>query len=272
MDKGFYGFPIGSSENPQRPSSRASVPHGKGVLPSPARGIDAGPVGFADKFVPTMIAGCTLWLDASDDSVFTGSSGSRISQWRDKSGNNRHMNQTTEDRQPTRDTYQNGRLVVRSNGTTQFMTSALLTGTGTIFGVARLVQHSTSGSRDYFATGTTGGSGPLLSLNSNQSVGFVNQNIAFVMSTICPSPSGWQMQCLISQSGANRLYQNGTLVLSSTTALNNATNNTYLFANATGNFSAMEVAEIIVYNSRLADAPRIRVEQYLRFKWGTPNG
>lgn len=45
---------------------------------------------FARTFVPTDISTCRLWLDAADRSTIT-LSGSNVSQWNDKSGNNLHM-------------------------------------------------------------------------------------------------------------------------------------------------------------------------------------
>lgn len=42
-------------------------------------------------FVPTSITGCLLWLDSADYSTFTFNSGTDISQWDDKSGNNHHV-------------------------------------------------------------------------------------------------------------------------------------------------------------------------------------
>jgi len=41
-------------------------------------------------FYPTSIAGCQVWLDASDPTLFSYSSGSVIQQWSDKSGNGLH--------------------------------------------------------------------------------------------------------------------------------------------------------------------------------------
>lgn len=42
-------------------------------------------------FVPTSIAGCTLWLDSTDSDSITFSSGSNVGQWRDKSGAGNHF-------------------------------------------------------------------------------------------------------------------------------------------------------------------------------------
>jgi hypothetical protein len=45
---------------------------------------------YASGFSPQVIPGLALWLDAADQSTFTFSSGSNISQWNDKSGNGRN--------------------------------------------------------------------------------------------------------------------------------------------------------------------------------------
>jgi hypothetical protein len=41
-------------------------------------------------FVPTTIGGCAIWLDGADATTLT-LSGSTVTQWRDKSGNTRHL-------------------------------------------------------------------------------------------------------------------------------------------------------------------------------------
>lgn len=57
-----------------------------------------------------------LWLDAADASTIT-LNGSTVSQWRDKSGNNRHVAQPTAAKQPTYTTAgQNGRNVLTFDG------------------------------------------------------------------------------------------------------------------------------------------------------------
>jgi hypothetical protein len=56
--------------------------------------------------------GLLLWLDAADDSTFSYSSGTEVSQWRDKSGNNFHANQATTANQPSRNTVVNSRKSV----------------------------------------------------------------------------------------------------------------------------------------------------------------
>ena len=57
--------------------------------------------------------GLALWLDAADDSTFSYSSGTSISQWRDKSGNNRHFFQATAGNQPSRSAVVNSRKAIQ---------------------------------------------------------------------------------------------------------------------------------------------------------------
>jgi hypothetical protein len=54
---------------------------------------------LASGFNPKSIAGLRLWLDADDSSTIT-LNGSDVSEWRDKSGNNRHASQETASFQP----------------------------------------------------------------------------------------------------------------------------------------------------------------------------
>jgi Domain of unknown function (DUF4082) len=61
-------------------------------------------------FTPTSITGCVGWWDADDATTFTYSSGTLVSQWRDKSGGNHHANNIGS---PNRDTTLNGRAVIR---------------------------------------------------------------------------------------------------------------------------------------------------------------
>jgi hypothetical protein len=57
--------------------------------------------------------GLALWLDAADDTTFSYSSGTLVSQWRDKSGNNRHFFQATANNQPSRSAVVNSRKAIQ---------------------------------------------------------------------------------------------------------------------------------------------------------------
>jgi hypothetical protein len=69
-----------------------------------------------------------LWLDAADSSTIT-ESGGAVSQWNDKSGNNRHATQATSGNRPTVGTTVLGGLrTVSFNGTTQWIQTGAYTG------------------------------------------------------------------------------------------------------------------------------------------------
>ena len=57
--------------------------------------------------------GLALWLDAADDTTFSYSSGTAVSQWRDKSGNGRHFFQSTAGNQPSRSAVVNSRKAIQ---------------------------------------------------------------------------------------------------------------------------------------------------------------
>jgi hypothetical protein len=81
--------------------------------------------GGAPAFVPTDIAGCQLWLDASDASTI--SIGTGVSQWDDKSGNARHATQGTGASQPSYILSEyNGLNTVRFNGSVNWMDNSNL--------------------------------------------------------------------------------------------------------------------------------------------------
>ena len=63
-------------------------------------------------FNPTLISGCTLWLDAADSSTITIQTG--VSQWNDKSGQGRHVTQSTTSLQPVYSSASNA-IVFNSN-------------------------------------------------------------------------------------------------------------------------------------------------------------
>jgi hypothetical protein len=65
---------------------------------------------------PLTIPGCVQWLDATDAASFSFSSGTLVSQWRDKSGGSRHVAHATPAQQPTRSGLRNGQPIVAFDG------------------------------------------------------------------------------------------------------------------------------------------------------------
>ena len=86
--------------------------------------IIAGSLSFISTgFDPLSIAGCKLWLDASDTSTIS-LSGSAVTQWNDKSGNGYNFAQGTSANRPSSGTRtQNGLNVIDFDGTNDFLTT-----------------------------------------------------------------------------------------------------------------------------------------------------
>lgn len=74
-------------------------------------------------------SGYSLWLDANDASTFTFSSGSVVSQWRDKSANAYAFNQSTVANQPTRTGTQNSKSTLVFDGVNDALVSSAVAST-----------------------------------------------------------------------------------------------------------------------------------------------
>lgn len=86
-----------------------------------------------DAWTPAQLPGVTLWLDADDATTVT-LNGSNVSQWRDKSGNDWHMDQAVASDQPAYVTGGlNGKAIIRTDGNDRLdnTTSSLFRNVGT---------------------------------------------------------------------------------------------------------------------------------------------
>jgi hypothetical protein len=234
---------------------------------------------LASGFNPKSIAGLRMWLDASDTSTISTSTGA--SQWRDKSGNGSAFIQNSGNNQPATGTQtMNGRNVLRFDGSDDFMeaTDPWLTGTGgglpasffivqrimaaTNFGMSYTVQSGASAFLEFRQSGTSGQME--LSVNSGISVHVFSGSSVGVD----------ELVSIIAPSGAtnNLIYQRGTQQTLSGTA--NAKPPTTTALHSLGRrgsgtlFANVRIAEILAYQSLLTDAQRKAVEKYLGKKWG----
>lgn len=86
--------------------------------------IEAADPAVPSAWTPADLPNLALWLDASDASTFTYSTGVQVSQWNDKSGNNRHFTQPTSGNQPLRGPVTVNSLIgVSFDGTDDWMTA-----------------------------------------------------------------------------------------------------------------------------------------------------
>ncbi len=212
--------------------------------------------------------GLVMWMDAADDTTFSYSSGTTVSQWRDKSGYNYHMVPKVSG--PTRNAFLNSRKVLAftTSQTIGNNTINLASSANTVFVVSRL-------------TGTTNGRVLTCNLDASGNNWLLGHhggtyNDYFAEGWVADGGSldtNWRMY-MGDWSGAStdlaNFYSNGTSIITNSTAASQGPNK--LGVNYYSNeLSTCEVAEIIVYNKVLSSAERRLVHTYLGQKWGILN-
>lgn len=212
-----------------------------------------------------------LWLDASDTSTITASSGA-VSQWNDKSGNGRNVSQGTAANQPTTGAVtQNGLNVLSFDG------GDFMTGTNGVTGNVNLTVFAVAKITD---GGTTRAIAFLGSTTTNNGLGFgyhrpSDTYTAFIWGAANESRQssptlGVFRQFAVTKiaSGNLQLYINGvgqTAVASVTTNLSNSMQIGRAAA-STLPFQG-QLAELICYPSVLSAADMQQVDTYLNAKW-----
>jgi hypothetical protein len=244
-----------------------------------------------------------LWLDANDDSTITIATG--VSEWRDKSGNQRNVTQGTGGTQPTQTLGGlNGKTVLSFNGS-QYLTSPAAVSTWNFL-------HNTNGSSIFAVWKATNSSNPnslsgLMGTNAASST-----NIGFYISydDRASVPANNRLLVQISGGGsssvsvaspdnfhpadtpvilshirdpnngtaANRSFArvNKTLNQGNTqTAAPSASNASFAFQiGGLGNNVAPSfgyIAEVIILSSIASNSTRQLLEGYLAWKWGLQN-
>jgi hypothetical protein len=217
-------------------------------------------------FSPRNISGVALWLDAADTSTVTGTT--TVTQWRDKSGNNRHLGVGA-------GTTSYSSSAIQLNSSYMFVNSPVDLSNLTVF----IVVQSTGGSNKVlFGAGSTNVSWdsldgfaiymqsqiPSIEFYGNGSPLSFNVNIStptlFSFQSSGSSRYGW----LNGGSETNRAL-NGTRTSTARGFAIGAEyyNNTYNNSSATASFY-----EIIVFNTALTTSQRQTIEGYLAHKWG----
>lgn len=205
------------------------------------------------------------WFDAADSSTIT-LNGSTVSQWRDKSGNNRHASQATSSAQPTLTASGlNGLSVLTFDGGDN-----LPHGYGrpsgyaaSVFVVASIAAGLT-GFRGIFSTGPT--------------------NAVGIMMLARGTTSNWGTYSTVWQPAASSILGAGPNILEMVSAaddtgsfyINGAVDGTWgssfgqtgTIGGETGQQIAGYIAEIVYCESALDTATRQKVEGYLAHKWG----
>lgn len=219
---------------------------------------------------PSGVTGLQLWLDADDASTFTYSSANVVSQWNDKSGNGRHASQGTVASQPLRVGYaQNGRAVVRFDGSNDYLTSAsTISGTAFTY-IAAFMRNTTKLDQILFTQGGTSGfySFKTASAANNVMYGFATPA---GLQSLTATQLNWYYVGSMVFNGASSFIRVGTETgVTGTTG--SATQSGF---GVGGSSSGVEswwgvICELAVYNRVLTSDERRGVEMYMAAKWGT---
>ena len=248
---------------------------------------------------PLDISGCGLWLDGSDastlyDATSGGSlvaAGGTVARWEDKSGSARHATQGTAGDRPTRQTaVQNGKDVLRFDGTSDYFGVAATTITNnvsgvTLFLVAKCTNTTTVSQAGgvYFASNAAGTRAAIFANPTTaNTVSYGGRRLdadALDRNDLSVTHGGtfhvWS--AVLNYSAATKqVYQDGTLGNNDTsfqTAGNTSATNSSVVnvgaVNAT-TFWPGDICEVVVYDRALNGTERAQVEAYLKAKWGTP--
>ena len=232
-------------------------------------------------------AGLLLWLDAADDTTFSYSSGTEVSQWRDKSGNNFHANQATTAQQPSRSTVVNSRKSVNfTSGNSDFMrvnsgmvftnsvTAIVFIKPGTQNNAYANVldqDHSMDGYNGWVIQRNNTASQWLVWLANEANTTWLNTN------AISYADNTSQIVTLRKGSSTLTLYSNGTSSGDVAVANQQIRQANYIGLNigywraGAGRFYNGEICEIVVYNRALSLTELKQVHTYLGQKWGISN-
>jgi hypothetical protein len=219
-----------------------------------------------------------LWLDAADDTVFSYSSGTVVSQWRDKSGLNNHVIQPTVANQPSRSTIKNSRKTVVFDGSNDNLYN-----TGNVFPssttnytkIAVVYQTSTATTGNVISskTATVGSStahafyfGGTTYIKLWHDVDFVTSSTALNTNTL-----GIISGTYVNSTGLGSLYVNGTASGTGTAANRNIRQDIQIGGIIDCCFFTGEICEVLVFSKVLSTTELKQVHTYLGQKWGISN-
>jgi hypothetical protein len=215
---------------------------------------------------PTDIAGCELWLDASDAGSFTYSSGVLASQWNDLSGNARHFTQPTVGNQPSRNGTQNGLDTVVC-AISDYMDSAAVI-TAATANITIFVAGKHTGTVDTAGIFWNGSSGNGYSINpraNGPNVGLLLDGVGWLGSTVA-DPQSPVIYTLRRDATTWEMWLDRTQLSIPSNTTSPATPTTRARVSHSGEFAG-EIYEVIFYSGALSAADRTDVWNYLTAKW-----
>jgi hypothetical protein len=247
---------------------------------SPILGITAS--SMRGKAAP--IAGYSLWLDASDATTFTFSSGTRVSEWRDKSANNYHMTQATSVSQPNRNATQNSlsAVTMRSGSNEYFMRNTSYNWANSAFTMLCAIRPNTGDYTAYLSQDSAGylQLGQDASLPASLAISRIGQATSTSNLTLNDGVTGQITYKSAGVSSGNvtvQIYKSKTAASSTVTLGSLSTQAVAMIGGSRSDLApaiadnygdAGYLCEMLVYPSQLSDTDRNKVEDYLIAKWG----
>lgn len=236
-----------------------------------------GAVGGSRLWTPADIT-TALWLDAADASTITTVSGA-VSQWNDKSGNNRHVGQLGSSSRPTVSSASlNGLSTLVFNGSQFLETSTNFPITGNpAFSIYCVYLKNTASQGSFVGWGSTGVALAAAGFLDSGSLACFAYAGANNYNTTTPSSGSWLFFGYTKSPGAinttSQAYRNGSDVStgahsSSTPSIASAPLRIGLWADFTGNRLNGSMAELVIAASNTSNAGRQLMEGYLAHKWG----
>ena len=215
--------------------------------------------------------GLVMWMDAADDTTFSYSSGTVVSQWRDKSGLNNHTSQATVLNQPSRSTAQNSRKIVTFDGTNDSLSTSNsldLSVTHTIFAIAS----QTTGTEDAGLVSINNSLNNGLTLhNGSTYYGYYGNGSKHATSAITTSTSYIFTKVFKGTSSTTRqVYLNGTSA-TTTGVIANSDASGVIRLGQQSTYLNGTIAEVIIFNRELTATELKQVHTYLGQKWGISN-
>ena len=224
---------------------------------------------ISNNFVPSLIPGCALWLDAADASTITGTT--TVTEWRDKSGNSRHLGVGA-------GTTSYSSNAIQLNSSYMFVDSLVdlskhsvfivVKGTGqfnkTVFNAKPLFNVSWNSLDAFGFYLYTSNAAAFFANTVNDADVTLNANTTITQLYSCQtnetSSSGWV-------NGVSQTVR--TLSATRTTTARGFAIGAEYYSNMHNNSGAIaSIYEIVVFNSALSTNDRQQVESYLAYKWG----
>lgn len=223
-------------------------------------------------FTPASVSGLQGWWDARDatnlyDATSGGSqvvSGGTVARWADKSGNNRHLTQSTSGNRPTLIANgKNGLPVLRFAADWLDLSSFSLAQPYTVFAVWK----PTIAAAYLFDDTTRSGAFVAAGLKLNDTDSYFGFYAGSVIETTDTHANAWMVGATVVNGASSSIFINGTQKVAANTGSNSIAS-IRLGASYAGAFSGSDIAEFVIYNSALSDTDRAAIESYLIGKWG----